>query len=44
MKLLRNEVSYGDEVKFAIMCGSTLHSASYFIHRRCTSLAAGKFH
>ena len=37
MKLLRNEVFFEYEVKFAIMCGSTLHtqrvlhSGSYFI-------------
>ena len=44
MKLLRNEVSFGHEVKFAHV-RSTLHSVSYFIQRSCTSLARqGKFH
>ena len=33
MKLLRNEVSCGHEVKFARHVRSTLHSGSYFIHR-----------
>lgn len=38
MKLLRNEVSFGHEVKFALMC------EAYFILRSRTSLAEGKFH
>ena len=45
MKLLRNEVSFGYEVKFAFMCASTLHSEATSYTVRCTSLARkGKFH
>ena len=37
MKLLCNEVSFGHEVKFAVMCASTLHSEA-------TSYTAGVLH
>ena len=45
MKLLRNEVSFGYEVKFAPMCASTLHSEATSYRISDTSLACkGKFH
>ena len=45
MKLLRNEVSFGYEVKFATMCVSTLHSEATSYHASDISLAQqGKFH
>ena len=44
MKLLRNEVSFGYEVKFAIMCEAHFIASATSYTVRCTSLAAGKFH
>ena len=42
MKLLRNEESFGYEVKFALICDSIFHSEATSYTVRCTSLAVRK--